>query len=251
MRTVTTSEFEQCTRCGEPVARLKSARTGNLYSVRINMNAITKDGEGNPVLEVGVADFHNCDPEQARAYRAAKAQAPSTTAKAPFASIAKFFNGATEKGAKRIVIKLFASTTTILQLKYSQRRNAVDISDGKEFGYNEYYGSISCVDGTHRPGRNTIDAERKALLVGFENDPVATAVASAKISSSCSFCSLPLDDERSVAAGYGPKCARKYGLPWGNNATAKAMAEEEAKMDKLFADREQEQEAKGAWASMH
>jgi len=36
----------------------------------------------------------------------------------------------------------------------------------------------------------------------------------------CVFCSLSLDDDRSVAMGYGPVCARNYGLPWGNKRQA-------------------------------
>lgn len=35
---------------------------------------------------------------------------------------------------------------------------------------------------------------------------------------SCMFCSRSLEDDaegRSVQVGYGPKCAKKYGLPWG------------------------------------
>jgi hypothetical protein len=31
----------------------------------------------------------------------------------------------------------------------------------------------------------------------------------------CVFCSHPIDDERSLAAGYGPICAGNFGLPWG------------------------------------
>lgn len=38
--------------------------------------------------------------------------------------------------------------------------------------------------------------------------------------SSCIFCARPLTDERSDPAlggvGYGPECAKKWGLPWGN-----------------------------------
>ena len=32
----------------------------------------------------------------------------------------------------------------------------------------------------------------------------------------CVFCSLPLSDPRSEIAGYGPTCARKNDLPWGD-----------------------------------
>ena len=31
----------------------------------------------------------------------------------------------------------------------------------------------------------------------------------------CVFCGLKLTDERSITAGYGPKCAENRSLPWG------------------------------------
>lgn len=36
-----------------------------------------------------------------------------------------------------------------------------------------------------------------------------------KLYGCCIYCSLDLTDERSITAGYGPKCASKRGLPWG------------------------------------
>lgn len=43
--------------------------------------------------------------------------------------------------------------------------------------------------------------------------------------SSCIFCARPLTDERSDPAlggvGYGPECAKKYGLPWGSVSLTK------------------------------
>jgi len=36
-----------------------------------------------------------------------------------------------------------------------------------------------------------------------------------KLYGNCIFCSIDLTDERSIDAGYGPKCAAKRGLPWG------------------------------------
>lgn len=32
----------------------------------------------------------------------------------------------------------------------------------------------------------------------------------------CIYCGLELTDDRSITAGYGPKCASNYGLPWGD-----------------------------------
>lgn len=36
-----------------------------------------------------------------------------------------------------------------------------------------------------------------------------------KLYGRCVFCSLQLNDERSITAGYGETCAENHGLPWG------------------------------------
>lgn len=41
------------------------------------------------------------------------------------------------------------------------------------------------------------------------------AAAYGKLSGKCMFCGLDLTDERSMLVGYGPDCAEKHGLPWG------------------------------------
>ena len=47
-------------------------------------------------------------------------------------------------------------------------------------------------------------------------NPESTAVRYGKLANSCCYCNLTLTDPKSVTAGYGPKCAENYGLPWGN-----------------------------------
>lgn len=47
-------------------------------------------------------------------------------------------------------------------------------------------------------------------------NPDSTAVRYGKLANSCCYCNLTLTDPKSVKAGYGPKCAENYGLPWGN-----------------------------------
>lgn len=49
-------------------------------------------------------------------------------------------------------------------------------------------------------------------------DTIATpeqAAAFGELVGRCCFCSTPIDTPESTTAGYGPKCAAKYGLPWG------------------------------------
>jgi hypothetical protein len=49
----------------------------------------------------------------------------------------------------------------------------------------------------------------------FICDPVEGARDFSRLTGNCSFCNLPLTDDRSQIIGYGKRCAAKYGLPWG------------------------------------
>jgi hypothetical protein len=83
----------------------------------------------------------------------------------------------------------------------------VFVKDGAEYGEQQRYGM-------QRPGQTYSGKIEDALRI-IAADFVAAAKAYAAITGCCSFCKLPLEDERSVEAGYGPVCASKRGLPWG------------------------------------
>jgi hypothetical protein len=53
-----------------------------------------------------------------------------------------------------------------------------------------------------------------AVLRAIAADPAGTVAQHGKMMGECCFCRLPLSDERSLAVGYGKKCARKWGLPY-------------------------------------
>ena len=57
--------------------------------------------------------------------------------------------------------------------------------------------------------------ELTAFLHAFAADPVGVGAAKGKDAGACCFCGLQLTDARSLAAGYGPICAKHWGLPWG------------------------------------
>jgi hypothetical protein len=69
------------------------------------------------------------------------------------------------------------------------------------------------VDGTLAGYALTSDPAMQAALVAIASAPAEAAKAYAALAGRCSFCSLPLTDAGSVEAGYGPICAKKYGLP--------------------------------------
>ena len=56
------------------------------------------------------------------------------------------------------------------------------------------------------------DEVQRTLLAVAEN-PVNAAREYAALMGLCSFCGLPLTDAGSVEVGYGPICAKKWGLP--------------------------------------
>lgn len=54
-------------------------------------------------------------------------------------------------------------------------------------------------------------------LVALASDPAGVAAAIGQRSGECCFCGRELHGNggRSLAVGYGPDCAERYGLPWG------------------------------------
>lgn len=62
------------------------------------------------------------------------------------------------------------------------------------------------------------------LLGQLAADPAGTAAAYGKLVGNCCFCAKALDNPKSLAVGYGPTCAKNYGLPYGVAATVAAQA---------------------------
>jgi hypothetical protein len=88
----------------------------------------------------------------------------------------------------------------------------VNVTDGGPYGANVWYGSIQ-PNGDFRVGRETarvIDA-----IVALEADPARVASQHGVATGSCCFCNRDLTTKESRSVGYGPICADKFGLPWG------------------------------------
>lgn len=80
-----------------------------------------------------------------------------------------------------------------------------------------YYGRVDLA-GTFHPSHKVEPAQLAQAvpaLVALATDPAAAAKAYGQRTGNCCFCSLPLDDGRSIEAGYGPVCAENFGMPWG------------------------------------
>lgn len=91
------------------------------------------------------------------------------------------------------------------------------LTDGRPFGENTYYGRIS-PRGVLEWGRDATEERRgqlAPLLARLAAEPAKVAAEYGHLTGQCCFCARVLNDERSTAVGYGPICAEKFGLPWG------------------------------------
>lgn len=62
-------------------------------------------------------------------------------------------------------------------------------------------------------GKLSVHTELQSHLLGIAQEPTVAAKQYAVFMSLCSFCGKPLTDEGSVEVGYGPVCAKHWGLP--------------------------------------
>jgi hypothetical protein len=91
-------------------------------------------------------------------------------------------------------------------------------------GENLYCGRVD-LSGVFHPSQKittTMLGHVKPALVAMATDPAAAGKAYGQRTGHCAFCSLPLDDNRSIEAGYGPVCAENFGLAWGHSKRRKA-----------------------------
>ncbi len=135
-----------------------------------------------------------------------------------FTSIVTLFKNALSK-LKRPKIT-FVNNGTAFALKPSKDLQWVHVS-APEYGGN-YYGKISVQDGTWVDGRN-INQEVADFLNDFAKDPVAKSQEYGKRSGVCCFCHKCLDREESLEVGYGPVCAKNWGLPHSYRSNGKAV----------------------------
>jgi hypothetical protein len=76
--------------------------------------------------------------------------------------------------------------------------------------------------GVYKPGDTVTSKVAKdvaALLTAFSADPVKVASQYGSLTGRCCFCGRHLSDPQSTYIGYGPVCAKHFGLPWGGKVT--------------------------------
>jgi hypothetical protein len=142
----------------------------------------------------------------------------------------------------RRLIDLFKATEMTQPKLYVTGEDGVTYKFHRLTSMSRYPGDIAITTGrsVDRLGRIewltawTVPAYGRALpeiafraLEKFLDNPAAVAKAYGDAKHHCCFCGLDLTDERSTAAGYGPICAAKFHLPWGDKAQAPSSSDED------------------------
>lgn len=96
----------------------------------------------------------------------------------------------------------------------SKNFGAINVTDGRPFGQNQFYGCI-LTNGIWSPSPTT---PKKVVdfISELAQDPQAGASKYGKLTQHCCFCQSGLTDPKSLAVGYGPVCAKRYGMVWGD-----------------------------------
>jgi hypothetical protein len=142
--------------------------------------------------------------------------APTAAVTVSFQPIQDLFDKAAQK-LKRIKVKLQDADGTPVVFSRagaaSKYAGQIMITDGRPFGENKFFGRID-TDGSFYATR-AAGAGVMALVQDFACDPAGTAGKYGRLTGGCSFCKQGLTDERSLKVGYGPVCAKHFGLAWG------------------------------------
>ena len=116
-----------------------------------------------------------------------------------------------------------------LRLSIAGQRSAapgsINISSTeKAFDDRTWFGRVSR-EGQFEPSRSLTKATATAIaaaLTALAADPAKVASEYGQITGCCCFCGLELSDARSIHVGYGPVCADKWGVPWGEKPAPKS-----------------------------
>lgn len=111
--------------------------------------------------------------------------------------------------------------------KKSKKPNVINMTDGKPYGQNKWYGRIYPDGKWERPKSyksielvspevvKEVVVDKDAIhtmLMKLAQDPVTVAKDYGKLTGKCCFCKKKLTDDHSLGAGFGAVCAEKYGL---------------------------------------
>lgn len=151
---------------------------------------------------------------------------PRNAALGSVAGLLDLFATAKANGLKNPAI-VAQSPVGLIRLSLAGERarqpGTINVAEKGRFGEATWYGRIK-LDGTFETPRSGAPAELVAYLAEFAAAPAETAAKHGHTTGNCCFCDRPLTDARSTSVGYGPVCAKKWSLPWGEKPAQQAAA---------------------------
>lgn len=157
----------------------------------------------------GVGAAHATE-EQCRAAIVSRAVVKETPPKVDLKPIVEFLYAARDRGLKRPKLRVLSlDEKTELAISITRGGAApgsLAVTEGGRF--------IGCVrpNGT-ATGELAKNADYREHLLTVAHDPIRAAKEYAALKCACSFCGQQLTDAGSVEVGYGPICAKHWGLP--------------------------------------
>jgi len=132
-------------------------------------------------------------------------------------SVYDFLIAAQQRGLKHPKARFLAPGGGELRLSLAGERSKVPGSI-QVYVRDGWVGRVEPPDG-RIAGPLAQDQALVDVLLLIARDPAAAAKEYGALMCKCSFCGLPLTDDGSVEVGYGPVCAKKWGLPWQRKGT--------------------------------
>lgn len=98
----------------------------------------------------------------------------------------------------------------------------INLTNGQKYGTpeNEWYGRLF-MDGKLQFAAGMPQSDMTLItdiLEVYNENPALFAKVTSEQTGNCSFCKKSLTHPVSLSVGYGPTCARNYGLPWQSEA---------------------------------
>jgi hypothetical protein len=142
---------------------------------------------------------------------------PAPTPTSNFDNIRSLF--ANVEGAAKVTFKTEHGTIVLRHAgPTSSRPGVVRVTDAGPFECRKFFGTID-THGAFTPARN-LPEEVGAFLRALDAHPSGVASEIGITTGSCCFCAKKLTHKDSTTVGYGPHCAKKYGLDHGGSGYA-------------------------------